>query len=224
MCTSSAGRSVAAILVSLLCTARPLAAGETAAERFARGRALIEDNCGEAYPKSRKVLEDGIADLLAAVHQGVDTADAHRLLACAYGTLGSRFAIPDESVKLASKELEALRGAATRDPRDVPTRLRIAALTADKQEALDAYEAVLGIAPDHAVALYGSGELLLRRNQTEKALERLERVGEMANPREARAWAGDVVRILREHGRRARADQLKAKLDAKAKSARSERP
>lgn len=224
MCTSSAGRSVAAIVVSLLCTARPLAAGETAAERFARGRALVEDNCGEAYPKSRKVLEDGIADILAAVREGVDTADAHRLLACAYATLGSRFATPDERLKLASKELEALRSAATRDPRDVTTRLEIAALTADQQEALDAYEAVLGIAPDHAVALYASGKLLLRRNQTEKALERLERAGEMANPRQARAWGGDVVRILREQGRRARAEELKVKLDAKAKAAPIERP
>lgn len=224
MCMSSVGRLFVPFAVYVLCAGRALAAGESAAERLARGKTVIEENCGDAYPASREVLEAGIADVTAAVQQGLDTAEAHRLLACAYATLGSRYAsYGSERVQLARKELDALRRAAARDARDVPSRMRIAAVTEDRQEELDAYESVLRIDPNHAVALYASGKLLLRRNEAEKGLKRLERAGELANDRDAEAWGDDVVRTLREHGRGARADELKTKLDAKAAARRGER-
>lgn len=218
MSTSSVRTRLAAVVTCVLCAGRVFGGGEDASERLARGRAVIEENCGDAYPASREVLEKGIADLIAAIQQGVDTADAHRLLACAYATLGSRFARQgDERVAIAHKEREALRRAAQLDPRDLASRMRLGDVTADKREQIDAYNSVLAIDPNHARALYASGKLLLRSNEKDKGLGRIERAAEVAGPEDAAAWGDEVVRLLREQGRGHRADELKVKLNAKAK-------
>ncbi len=208
------------VLWALLARPALAAPGDTGASHLAAGKALIESNCGDSEGATREALEKGIAEILTATRLGVEDAEANRLLACAYNTLRFQF-IPVGPGRLAieEKELAAVRRAAELDPRDVPSRLHIAAITRNQDEKAKAYEQVLRIDPDHAVALFASGELLISRGDREKGLARIERAGDVASPNDSAALGSGIVRILRENGRERRADELKAKLDAKAKEA-----
>lgn len=195
-------------------------AAPTAAAHYAAGKKIIEANCGDSYRPSREALEKGIAEMGEAVRLGLEDAGAHRLLACAYNTIRFEFAaVGRERVAIAQKELAAVRRAADLDPRDVASRLHVAELTKDEAEKARAYEAVLAFDPDHAIALFASGQLLIRSGMEKDGLARLERAGEVARPKDAAAIGGEIVRVLREHGKESRADELKRKLDEKARSA-----
>src|SRR5574341_415746 len=196
-------------------------ADDQAAVHFANGRALIEANCGDSYRPSRDALEHGIAEVESAVRLGGESAEAHRLLACAYNTLRSKFSVTSaERAAVAEKELVAVRRASQLDSRDVVSRLHVAALTKSEKEKKDAYEAILVIDPKHATALLASGEILLRQGRVVEGLARVERAGEVATPEDAAALGSEIVRVLREHGRERRAGELKIRLDKKAREAR----
>lgn len=211
------------LIVLVWCVAVPPAAaaptGEAAAH-LAAGKELIESNCGDSEGATREALEKGISEIRTAVRLGLENAEAHRLLTCAYNTLRSQFTpVGPERKAIEEKELAAARRAAELDPRDVPSRLHVAATTRNQDEKAKAYEAVLGIEPNNAVALFASGELMIRRGDKKRGLDRIERAAEVADPSDSVALGNGIVRVLREHGRERRADELKVKLDAKAKRA-----
>lgn len=193
------------------------AARREAEIHLAQGRTLIQANCGDCYDPNRDALERGLAEIQAALDLGLETAEAHRLRACAFQTITFEFAaVGPERISFWKMELSALRRAAELDRTDIASRVRVAQIAKEEAEREAAWESVLAIDPDHALALFASGEALIRRGDKEKGLARVERASEVADGRDAAMLRHGIEEVLRENGRAQRALEIKGILDAKA--------
>jgi tetratricopeptide (TPR) repeat protein len=90
-----------------------------AADHFAEGKKLIEDNCVECMGSKRSGLEQGIAEMQKAIDLGYQpTKDAYKLLENAYGNLRTFSEDQDERNSFEAKHKEIYQRLYELDPRD----------------------------------------------------------------------------------------------------------
>lgn len=90
-----------------------------AADHFAEGKKLIEDNCVECMGSNRSGLEQGIAEMQKATDLGYQPAkDAYKLLANAYGNLRTFSEDKGERNSFETKQKEIYQRLYELDPRD----------------------------------------------------------------------------------------------------------
>src|SRR5690242_14917925 len=90
-----------------------------AADHFAQGKKLIEDNCVDCMGGNRSGLEQGIAKMQKAIDLGYQPAkDPYKLLEDAYANLGIFSEDKEERKSLAAKQKEIYQRLYELDPRD----------------------------------------------------------------------------------------------------------
>jgi hypothetical protein len=220
--TGSSGRVAAA--VSLLAVGFVAASDEQsdAELHFARGQEIVARNVGDSPFRGSAVLLSGIEELRLSIRLGYhDPIVVYRLVADAFATLCANSpAGSAEAKRYGEEERNALRHVADLDPTDTESRLRYAESSLVVSEKLAAYGEVLKIEPDNTTALYDSGRILLRKGRTGEGLDRLERAAEAFRPDDAKKYGADVVRLLKEHGRKKRAAVLEKQMAERVKRAK----
>lgn len=134
-------------------------ASPTPEDLLARGRELIEYNCGECHGATAEGVREGIEKVEAALAQGVrQRAEACRALAHGYSTLASVFAEPGSADQLAlrKRHADALACAAEAAPDDPDTLFEQSSVQ-DQESAIRTLQRVLELDPHHVDALFGLG-------------------------------------------------------------------
>lgn len=209
-----------ALALMLTVTVAAPASPETPAERFQRGRRLIEANCGECMGATREGLERGIQDVREALEMGYPgKKEAYRRLAEGNNTLALVFLTPD------SREQHAVLGEVRKayetllelDPKDAGVRYEYAATLPGLDEQLVQYRKVLELKPDHADARFAVAMILLERERKDEGLQELRKAFEQAVGGAAETYGIKLQRLLLQEGRKKEAEEVRKQLQEKLK-------
>lgn len=198
-------------LVILLSCALASAQEPLAKEHFARGKALIEANCGDCMGRTRQGLEKGISEVLKAIEAGYDDQiAAYKLLAEAYNTLAYVDAgrDPKEQKEVILLQKAALEKVLTLNPGDGPTRVQYARVVGDRKMMIAALREVLAADPNNAEIRNLLGISLVEVGQIEEGVVHLKKSVELANPYWARTYGDRGRALLLDKGKKVEAAEV----------------
>ena len=210
--------SVTLLLVLLL--PLPAAATDTAAELFAAGRALIDDNCSECYQATRHGLEAGVDAVKQALDAGLtDRVAAYKALARAYNTLAVVHALPDsDEQKLLARQQQAVyEQLVEAAPNDAEVRINYAQFLREPAAKVEHLEVAVKAAPDSADARYLLALALFDAGRNDDALPQARRAVALARRSAVGNYLEHLEERLQHAGLAAEAEQLRSEARSKTK-------
>jgi tetratricopeptide (TPR) repeat protein len=197
------------------------AASEDANELFLKGRALIENNCGDCHGGTRLALEEGIEAVKRAIELGYrDEAAASKALAEAYNILSLVYAPPDsfERASIRGKQDAVYKRLLELVPDDPQVRLDYAVFVDDAGAKLEHARVAATLAPEWADARFLLAATLLESGNWEEALPEAEAAIEQANCGAVARYGRRLGELFDRAGRPKEASIIQAEAEARAKT------
>jgi len=160
------------LILTLLLVSSSVAAAERD-ELFAKGRALIDDNCGDCHGATRLGLQAGIEAVKQALELGLaDEKAAYKALAEGYNTLALVYAVPDseEQKFIRGQQEGAYRRLLEIAAGDAQVRFDYAQFLSDPRAKLEHFAAAAKLAPQWAEARFALAAALAGTGKLEAAL------------------------------------------------------
>lgn len=172
--------------------------GQSAKERFLRGKELIETNGPDSMGATRHGFEQGIAEVRKAIGEGYeDQIAAYKVLAEAYNDLALVYAQPDskEQSEIFLLQRQALEKLLELAPGDARIRADYARLLKDVNAEIEAWRDVVADEPNNAEARWRLGVLLVHEGQIDEGMTQLRKMVELADLYPGQTYAS----VARDH-------------------------
>ena len=200
------------LILTFLLVSSSVAAAAERDELFAKGRALIDDNCGDCHRATRQGLQAGIEAVKQALELGfADEKAAYKALADGYNTLALVYVIPD------SEEQKFVRGQQERAylhlleiaADDAQVRFDYAQFLADPAAKLEHFEAAAKLAPRWAEARFALAATLAAAGNVEAALPEARAAIALADRDHVERYGRRLGELFELAGRPAEANMLR---------------
>lgn len=200
------------LTLTLLLVISSMAGAAERDELFAKGRGLIDDNCGDCHGGTRQGLQAGIEAVKEALELGfADEKAAYQALVDGYNTLALVYAIPDsEEQQFVRGQQEGAYGRLLEVAADdAQVRFDYAQFLTDPAAKLEHFEAAANLAPKWAEARFALAASLIAAGNVEAALAEAQTAIALATRDEAERYGRRLGELFDLAGRPDEATMLR---------------
>lgn len=194
---SAVARSWIPLVVTTILIVSSAQAQDAAADHFAKGKKLVEDNCIDCMGGTPKGEEEGIRELEAALQAHYEQpVAAYKMLADAYANMATYVQKDGEaaSKEFCEKEYAVYRKHYELAPDDEEVLMDYARTLTEAKDQIAIDRTILGLNPKNADARFSLGELLLQQDNVKEGLEEMKQA--VTLERDPEGVRTDVQRVI----------------------------